>query len=169
MKRLGMNISGQSYYDSSQMLRNLVFRNPGFEGEIWQSILKCVAVTSTSCTDMNSWAQWPANFVQGASYEFIYGGAAGQTGTVTSSTAASSGANQGVTINFAQGGKTPKAIHRLAGGRVYREALRSRLNTPIFRRARSESRLCVLPQQGRDSQRMSHRISTPMEAIPSFN
>jgi alpha-L-arabinofuranosidase/2-keto-3-deoxy-6-phosphogluconate aldolase len=108
MKRLGMNISGQSYYDSSQMLRNLVFRNPGFEGEIWQSILKCVAVTSTSCTDMNSWAQWPANFVQGASYEFIYGGAAGQTGTVTSSTAASSGANQGVTINFAQGGKTPK-------------------------------------------------------------
>ncbi|MBS1821245.1 MAG: hypothetical protein JST61_04635 [Acidobacteria bacterium] len=106
MKRLGMNIAGQAYYDSSQMLRNLVFRNPGFEGEIWQSILKCAAVTATSCTDTNTWAQWPANFVQGASYEFIYGGAAGQTGTVTSSTAATS--SQGVTINFAQGGKTPK-------------------------------------------------------------
>ncbi|MBS1799379.1 MAG: hypothetical protein JSS95_06090 [Acidobacteria bacterium] len=106
MKRLGMNISGQSYYDSGQMLRNLVFRNPGFEGELWQTILKCAAVTATSCTDTNTWAQWPANFVQGASYEFIYGGASGQTGTVTSSTAATS--SQGVTINFAQGSKTPK-------------------------------------------------------------
>ena len=105
MKRLGMNISAQAYYDSSQMLRNLVFRNPGFEGELWQSIIKCASVTATSCTDSNTWAQWPANFVQGASYEFIYGGAAGQTGTVTSSTAANS--SQGVTINFAQGGKTP--------------------------------------------------------------
>ncbi|MDE1175171.1 MAG: hypothetical protein PW789_01020 [Edaphobacter sp.] len=54
VKRLGMNIAGQAFYDSSQMLRNLVFRNPGFEGEIWQSILKCTAVTTTSCTDAHS-------------------------------------------------------------------------------------------------------------------
>jgi alpha-L-arabinofuranosidase len=106
MKRFGMNIAGQSYYDSGQMLRNLVFRNPGFEGELWQTILKCAAVTATSCTDNNTWAQWSANFVQGASYEFIYGGALGQTGTITSSTVANS--SQGVTINFAQGSKTPK-------------------------------------------------------------
>ena len=32
VKRLGINIAGQTYYDSGQMLRNLTFRNPGFEG-----------------------------------------------------------------------------------------------------------------------------------------
>ena len=45
VKRLGINLSGQSFYDSGQMLRNLVFRNPGFEGETWQSILRCKSVT----------------------------------------------------------------------------------------------------------------------------
>ena len=29
-KRLGINIGGQNYYDSGQMLRNLVFTNPGY-------------------------------------------------------------------------------------------------------------------------------------------
>jgi alpha-L-arabinofuranosidase len=95
-----MNIAGQAFYDSSQMLKNLIFRNPGFEGEIWQSILKCAAVTGTSCTDTNVWSQWPANFMQGASFEYISGTAKGQTGTVTSSTVASSSGNIGVTINY---------------------------------------------------------------------
>lgn len=108
VKRLGMNIAGQAFYDSSQMLRNLVFRNPGFEGEIWQSILKCASVTATSCTDTNVWSQWPADFMKGASFEFIYGGANGQSGTVTSSTVASSSGNVGVTINFAQLSSAPK-------------------------------------------------------------
>ncbi|WP_260705504.1 hypothetical protein [Edaphobacter flagellatus] len=106
VKRLGMNITSQAYYDSGQMLRNLVFRNPGFEAEQWQTIIHCVAVTATSCTDSNPWAQWPANFVKGASFEFIYGGALGQTGTITSSTAASS--NTGITINFAALSPAPK-------------------------------------------------------------
>jgi alpha-L-arabinofuranosidase len=108
VKRLGMNIAGQAFYDSSQMLRNLIFRNPGFEGEIWQSILKCAAVTATSCTDTNVWSQWPADFAKGGSFEFIYGGAKGMTGTVTSSTVASSSGNVGVTINFAAPTSAPK-------------------------------------------------------------
>ena len=107
LKGLGMNISGQDYYDSGQMLRNLVFRNPGFEGETWQSILHCSAVTATTCTDGNVWTQWPANFLQGATYEFIYGAALGQTGTVVSNTAASSSAKIGATISFAAPAKTP--------------------------------------------------------------
>ena len=41
VKRFGMNISGQTFYDSGQMLRNLTFRNPGFEGTIWQTVLTC--------------------------------------------------------------------------------------------------------------------------------
>jgi hypothetical protein len=100
MKRLGMNIEGQDYYDSGQMLRNLVFRNPGFEGETWQSILHCAAVTATTCTDSNTWSPWPANFLAGAAFQFIYGGAIGQVGTVTSSTVPNSSGNTGVTISF---------------------------------------------------------------------
>jgi alpha-L-arabinofuranosidase len=100
MKRLGMNIANQTSYDSGQMLRNLTFINPGFEAETWQSILHCVTVTPTSCTDSNIYAVWPANFLQGATFQFIYGGANGETGTVTTSLAANYGANQGVTINF---------------------------------------------------------------------
>ena len=107
MKRLGINIDSQDYYDSGQMLRNLTFRNPGFEGETWQSILHCAAVTATTCTDTNAWTVWPANFLQGATFEFIYGAALGQTGTVASSTAANPSGNTGVTVQFSAMGAAP--------------------------------------------------------------
>jgi hypothetical protein len=84
------------------MLRNLVFNNPGFEGETWQSILRCEGLTATGCTDPNQWNQWPANFLQGARFEFISGAATGSTGTVLSSLPANpKEKNQGVTIRFA--------------------------------------------------------------------
>jgi alpha-L-arabinofuranosidase len=108
LKRLGVNISGQNFYDSGQISRNLVLRNPGFEGQIWQSILRCRAVTATSCTDGNQWAQWPANFLEGAQFEFISGNASGVKGTVISSVPADGRVNdQGVRINFAQPSKVP--------------------------------------------------------------
>jgi len=31
VKRLGVNLGDQTYWDSGQMLKNLVFQNPGFE------------------------------------------------------------------------------------------------------------------------------------------
>ncbi len=107
LKRLGMNLGSQDFYDSGQLLRNFTQRNPGFEATVWQSILHCVAVTATSCTDSNIYTVWPANFLQGATFEFFYGAANGQTGTVTSSTAAVFSANTGLTINFAQPAKSP--------------------------------------------------------------
>ncbi len=100
VKRLGMNISGESNYDSGQILKNLVSNNPGFEGELRQSILHCVAVTPTSCTESTPWAVWPENFLRGAQFEFIHGSAAGQTGVVTSSTVAQFNQNKGVTLSF---------------------------------------------------------------------
>ncbi|MGI8773066.1 MAG: carbohydrate binding domain-containing protein [Acidobacteriaceae bacterium] len=100
VKRLGINLSGQSYYDSGQMLRNLIFRNPGFEGQIWQSILVCHTVTATSCTDDDPYNQWPKDFIKGAPYEFIYGAARGQTGTVTGMQI-SDQSNRGITVTFA--------------------------------------------------------------------
>ncbi len=106
VKRLGINLGGQDFYDSGQMLRNLIYRNPGFEGETWQSILQCDAVTATSCTDQDPWAGWPANFLAGASYEFIYGAAKGETGTVAGNAVSAyvagnaTSPNYGVTVNF---------------------------------------------------------------------
>jgi alpha-L-arabinofuranosidase len=101
VKRLGINITGQNFYDSGQMLRNLIFRNPGFEGETWQSILHCTAATATSCTDQNRWTQWPANFLKGGRFEFIAGPAKGSVGTILSSTVAGGDASDhGITFNF---------------------------------------------------------------------
>lgn len=87
--RFGINLSGQTFYDSGQMMKNLVFRNPGFEGETWQSFLHCKAADPGSCTDDNQYSAWPAGFLDGAHYEVISGKAAGQTGTVLESLAAS--------------------------------------------------------------------------------
>ncbi len=101
VKHLGINISGQNFYDSGQMLRNLIFRNPGFEGETWQSILHCVGATAASCTDQNRYTQWPANFLKGGRFEFISGPAKGSAGTILSSTVAGGdAADHGVTFNF---------------------------------------------------------------------
>jgi alpha-L-arabinofuranosidase len=105
VKRLGINLGTQDFYDSDQLTQNLTFINPGFEGEAWQSILHCAAVTSTSCTDDNQYAVWPANFFSGAQASFIYGAAYGETASVTASTAPSAG--MGVTISFAALGKAP--------------------------------------------------------------
>ena len=37
-----------------QISRNLTVRNPGFEAEMWSSILNCQAATATTCTDSDS-------------------------------------------------------------------------------------------------------------------
>lgn len=100
VKRLGINISGQDYWDSGQMLRNLTFNNPGFEAQQWQTILTCSAVSGNTCTDGNGWSQWPANFLQGGTFEFIYGSAKGQTGTIVSMTASSMNGGAGSWFNF---------------------------------------------------------------------
>jgi alpha-L-arabinofuranosidase len=83
VKRFGINIAGESFYDSGQMLRNLVSSNPGFEGETWQSIIRCATASATRCTEANQWNQWPANFLKDATFEFISGPAVGITGVVT--------------------------------------------------------------------------------------
>ncbi|HEY0758916.1 MAG TPA: hypothetical protein VGD59_06640 [Acidisarcina sp.] len=100
-KRLGINMGAQDYYDSQQTMRNILFRNPGFEGEMVQSILHCKTVTATSCTDDNSSAYWGSNFFINAAAEFITGGAAGVHASVASSLGASGQTGVGATLNFA--------------------------------------------------------------------
>jgi hypothetical protein len=107
VKRLGINLSGQTYYDSGQMLSNLVFRNPGFEGETWQTILRCKQASASSCTDQNQYTVWPPDFLKDAHFEFLSGDAKGNAGTVRSSTAAANGS--GVTLTFNALTTTPAA------------------------------------------------------------
>src|SRR4051794_23427368 len=61
-RRLGINLGQDNYYDSGQLMKNLIFRNPGFEGEIYQSTIRCGGGTATSCTDENIYTAWPAGF-----------------------------------------------------------------------------------------------------------
>ncbi len=91
VKPFGINLSDQSFYDSGQMLKNLVFRNPGFEGETWQSILRCKTVENQTCVDDSLYSVWPANFVAGASYEILSGAAKGARGNILDSGAAGNG------------------------------------------------------------------------------
>jgi len=98
VQRFGINLSSQTYYDSGQLLSNLVSRNPGFEGETWQTILHCKTATATTCIDENPWTVWPANFLAGAHYEVLSGAAASSTGTIITSSVANSKANLGVAL-----------------------------------------------------------------------
>jgi hypothetical protein len=97
--RLGINLGEQNYYDSGQMVRNLLYRNPGFEGMAYRSILHCIAAGPSNCTDTRHSFTWPAGFWDGASFEVLDGAAAGRRGTVKAS--APSGGGFGLTLDGA--------------------------------------------------------------------
>jgi hypothetical protein len=83
VNRLGINLGDQTYYDSGQMLKNLVFQNPGFEGLMYRVIFHCDAVTANTCTDDNQYNAQPTGYWTGASYRIMTGASAGMTGTIT--------------------------------------------------------------------------------------
>ena len=82
------------------MLRNISYRNPGFEGELWQTILQCKVVKGDACADNDEWSSWPADFAKGGTFEFFYGAAKGQSGIVASSAVATRATHQGPWISF---------------------------------------------------------------------
>jgi len=81
--RLGINLGDQDYYDSGQMLRNLLFRNPGFEGMSYRSIVRCRQGGASRCFDSRPGVVWKAGWWDGASFEVLDGAAAGRRGKVT--------------------------------------------------------------------------------------
>jgi hypothetical protein len=83
--RLGMNLGEQNFYDSGQMLRNLLARNPEFAGMTYRSIFHCGVGGAGRCVDDRSGIQFPAEFWKGASYEVLEGAAVDQCGTVMAS------------------------------------------------------------------------------------
>jgi hypothetical protein len=105
VKRFGINLGSTNFYDSGQMLKNLIINNPGFEGEIAQSMIQCGSGTANSCTHANPYSGWSNDFWDGATYQFVYGTALGRSGTVSTYTAAN-GTTGGV-FNFSDSGVVP--------------------------------------------------------------
>ncbi len=107
VKRLGINLGTLDYYDSGQTTQNMLMQNPGFEGQVWNSTIRCASGTAYSCLDENQWSGWPVGFWSGATFEVFYGSAAGRTGVVNYSTAAANG--QGAALYFGAAGVAPAA------------------------------------------------------------
>jgi alpha-L-arabinofuranosidase len=110
VQRFGINLGGASYYDSGQMMKNLVFANPGFEGQIYQSTVRCAVGSAESCETQKSDAGWQDGFWDGARFEFFYGAANARTGTVSSYTAAKDTATKdkrGGVFTFSEPGPIP--------------------------------------------------------------
>jgi hypothetical protein len=105
VKRLGINLSFSTFYDSGQITKNLVFRNPGFEGEIFQSTIRCASGTANTCVDDDSYSGWPSSFWNGATVEFFYGQAQGRKESVAFYTAAHG--TTGGTFTFQANGAAP--------------------------------------------------------------
>ena len=85
IKRLGINLSHPSYYDSAQMLKNMAWKTYGFEGNEVRVIVQCGTLTANTCVDRNPYSSWASGFANGFTYEVLGGPAKGATGTVSSS------------------------------------------------------------------------------------
>jgi len=86
VKRLGINLGDQTYWDSGQMLKNLIFKNPGFEAGKYRSIMICQTVTANSCVDDNQYSPQPTDFWTGGTYSLLSGKSVGVSGKIVSST-----------------------------------------------------------------------------------
>jgi hypothetical protein len=102
VNRLGVNLSDETYWDSGQMTKNLVFQNPGFAPLRYRMILKCAVVTANTCQDDNQYAAMAAGYWVGSTYLIMSGTSAGSTGTVLASTASTNCSGCGMMITFDQ-------------------------------------------------------------------
>jgi len=94
----GVNLDDGALYLNGQMSANLLAAaNGSFSPQMWNMASTCLSGTTSTWVDNNQYSPQPANFWQGATYQVVYGADAGETGTITSSDAAS-GSN-GVTYH----------------------------------------------------------------------
>jgi hypothetical protein len=117
--RLGINLGEQNYYDSGQMMKNLLYRNPGFEGMEYRSILHCLQGGPWNCTDTRRSFQWPAGFWDGAHYEVMDGAAVGRHGSVRSSTPTAESAPSGYALTIEGNGPPVGAGDWLSVGKDF--------------------------------------------------
>ena len=120
VRRFGIGLAQHNYYDSAQMMKELLFRNPGFEGLLFQSVVRLGSDgTASNAVEDLPLGQWPTGFWAGGTYEVIYSttNAHGRTGLVANSIAPNrtptpndpTGSTQGTTYAFADLGPAPAA------------------------------------------------------------
>ena len=153
--RLGVNLGEQNFYDSGQMLKNLLARNPEFAPMIYRSIFHCEWGGEGRCVDERTGIRFAPDFWNGASYEVLEGAAAGQRGMVKASGAGIGGYVLSIeaTGDARASRLAPKTgwsrknksqtIPLRGGGRRCAEARGSRQSIPIFRRGRRFIRRCA--------------------------
>lgn len=111
VKRFGLGLAQHNFYDSAQMMKELLFRNPGFEGLLYQTVVRLGAGASADrAIEDQPFTQWPSGFWDGAEYEIIWssGNAKGRSGSVLQSLAPfrqnppndPNGSSQGTTYVF---------------------------------------------------------------------
>ena len=61
--RLGVNLGEQNFYDSGQMLKNLLYRNPEFAEMTYRSILHCEAGGVGRCVDARPGIPFPGGLL----------------------------------------------------------------------------------------------------------
>jgi hypothetical protein len=81
VRRLGMNLGHPTYWDSGLITRNLLFRNPGFEGLLYRSVVRCTSLQATSWG--HGYTDWTAGFWNGGTFDVITGTGAGRSGTIS--------------------------------------------------------------------------------------
>ncbi|HEY3057005.1 MAG TPA: hypothetical protein VGK31_13855 [Thermoanaerobaculia bacterium] len=106
VKRFGVQMSDHLYYDRLT-LKNLVWRNAGFEGLQYQTVVRCASGSSTGCVDDTTFSQWQTGFWDNATYEFIFGAAKGRSGTVVTFVATPHDGVTGASFTFEGAGATP--------------------------------------------------------------
>ena len=98
--RLGVNLGDETYFDSGQIMKNLIFNNPGFEGLRYRMVYKCSKITSDTCQDDNQYAAMATNYWVAGTYRVLSGTEAGTEGTIKASVASSNCSGCGQTIQF---------------------------------------------------------------------
>ena len=88
VKRMGINVGSQTTYGAAQFLKNIV-PNPGLEAGEFGMVFHTEETANTQRIQADFWnINWgrlnhPVGFWDGARYEWLFGAAAGQSGTVS--------------------------------------------------------------------------------------
>ncbi|WP_198152100.1 Ig-like domain repeat protein [Granulicella tundricola] len=102
-KKIGINLNGPTYYQGGEIYKNLLWRNPGFEPDLYRDkFVAFKAGTTTTFPSPNTYDPVIANFWMGATFR-IYRGTARTvacSGTVASNTTAKN--NAGPVYTFSQ-------------------------------------------------------------------
>ena len=93
-KKIGMNLNGPTYYQGGEIYKNLLWRNPGFEPDLYRDkFVAFRAGTTTTFPSPNQYDPVIANFWAGASFKLYRGAAAAAicSGTIAGNSVAANG------------------------------------------------------------------------------